>query len=274
MLGLLAKIVPTGDVNLQTYTPVTSVTPSSSSSGGYTVNTPRGQIHASKVVYGTNGYTGFLLPEYSQNIVPCKGICTSIICPSPSTAPSLSNSYIISEPDGVLSYLIPRPDGSIIVGGASRKFHPKLEQWYNNTDDSVLIDEVKDHWEGYMQRTFHGWENTDAHVDKIWTGVMGYSYDSLPHVGVVPNRTSSDEFVLAGFNGHGMPVIYLAAKGIAKMMREECVYEDTGLPLMMKTTRERIERAQRGGEGEGDILGDDAKVWKSVGRPLEENLPN
>jgi len=117
-------------------------------------------------------------------------------------APLLNNSYIHRTEDNKLSYLNPRADGSIIVRGAAAKFKPFTDQWYNNFDDSVLIEAAKDYDAGYMQRIFNGWEDTGASVQKIWSGVMGSSYDSNPHIDQVPTR--ENRFILAGFNGHGM----------------------------------------------------------------------
>ncbi|EAW20232.1 NAD(P)/FAD-dependent oxidoreductase [Aspergillus fischeri NRRL 181] len=251
IMHLLAKLLASGNVNLQTHTPATAVTPSAD--GKFTIDTPRGTLHANKVIHTSNAYVSSLLPQYKHNIIPCKGICCRITVPEGQTAPLLTNSYIDRTKDNVLSYLIPRADGSIIVGGASALFKPRREQWYNNTDDSVLIDAAKDFYDGYMQRTFRGWEESGARVDQIWTGVMGYSYDSNPHVGAVPE--CEGQFILAGLNGHGMPVVWLAAEGLARMVGEGVGFEETGMPRLFKTTKERIERAQRGKEEEGDILG-------------------
>lgn len=251
ILGLLEVMLPTGKINLQTNTPVTSVT--SDSNGGFNVGTTRGNTHASKIIYANNAYISALLPEYDQNIVPCKGICCRITVPEGKTAPLLNNTYINRTEDNTLSYLIPRADGSIIVGGASSKFRPHRDQWYNNVDDSVLIDSAKDYYENYMQETYSGWEDSGAKVDNIWTGVMGYSYDSNPHVGEVPGKPN--QFVVAGFNGHGMPVIWLSGKAVAKMVSEDVPFEQTGVPRLFKTTQERIERAKNGSEEQGDILG-------------------
>lgn len=249
ILHLTESILQTGLVNLQTHTPVTSVT--RAPSGGFIVTTPRGTTFARKVVYANNAYVSGLLPQYSQAIVPCKGLCTHISVPEGTTPPLLNNSYIVREEDEVISYLIPRADGSIVVGGANLKYRPFLEQWYNNVDDSVLINEVKNYFDGYMQRNFRGWENSGTRVDKVWTGVMGYSWDTHPHVGALPGE--DDQYILAGFNGHGMPVVFLSALGIAKMVREGVKFEDTGVPRLFQTTQERLEKAKKGPVG-GDIL--------------------
>lgn len=67
---------------------------------------------------------------------------------------------------------------------------------------------------------------------------MGYTTDSLPHVGRVPNKPG--QLIVAGFNGHGMPQVFLSAKGIADMIVRGVEFEDTGLPRLFKTTRERL----------------------------------
>ena len=69
---------------------------------------------------------------------------------------------------------------------------------------------------------------------------MGYSSDFMPHIGEVPDKPG--QFILAGFNGHGMPQILLSAKGVAEMVRDGNSFEQTGLPRVFKTTRERINR--------------------------------
>jgi glycine/D-amino acid oxidase-like deaminating enzyme len=170
-MHLLASTLKTGLVNLQTQTPVLAVT--KIRAGGFLVETSRGLLHAKTIVHANNGYVAGLLPEYSASIIPCKGICCCITVPEGTTAPLITNSYIIFTPEGKgLDYFIPRSDGSIIVGGASHVFRPAKEQWYNNTDDSILIESAKNYYDGYMQRTFRGWENTNARVDKIWSGGM------------------------------------------------------------------------------------------------------
>lgn len=253
---LLKSLVSSGDLNLQTNTPATEIV--SHQDGGFTVRTPRGEVHANKVVHANNAYVSGLLPEYSDNIIPCKGICCRITVPEGKSTPVLTNSYIERNTDGTLSYLIPRSDGSIVVGGAAKVFQDSRDQWYRNVDDSLLIEAAKDYYDGYMQRTFRGWEDSGAKVDQIWTGVMGYSYDSNAHIGAVPDRPG--RFVIAGFNGHGMPLIWLGAKGLAKIINEGTTFEQSGIPRLLKTTRERLDRAQNGREEYGDIVGDGSLV--------------
>ncbi|KAL4788096.1 phosphoenolpyruvate phosphomutase-domain-containing protein [Aspergillus varians] len=249
ILGLLSKLTGSRLINVQTSTPVTSVTTQGEMQF---IHTLRGSITASKVVYATNAYTSGLLPQYSANIIPCRGICCHITVPDGKDAPFLPYSYIIRSAEGNgQSYLITRPDGSIIVGGAQHTFFDDKKQWYNVIDDSALIEPAKNYYDNYMQRTFRGWDDSGAYVKEIWTGIMGYEYDTAPHIGEVPDHPG--KYICAGYDGHGMPVILLATKGLADMILNGRSYEDTKLPRIFKTTAERLERAASGPEG-GDIF--------------------
>ncbi|KAL4966761.1 phosphoenolpyruvate phosphomutase-domain-containing protein [Aspergillus stella-maris] len=249
ILGLLSKTKDSPLVNVQTSTPVTSVT---TEDGIHSVHTSRGIITAPKVIYATNAYTSGLLPQYAPNIIPCRGICCHITVPSDKEHPFLPYTYLIRNASGTgQSYLITRPDGSVIVGGAQYSFEDQREQWYSVTDDSTLIEPAKNYYDDFMQRTFRGWDNSGAHVKEIWTGIMGYAYDTAPHVGEVPGYPG--RFISAGYDGHGMPVIFLATKGLADMVLNGKSYEETGIPRVFKSTKERLQRAAEGPEG-GDIL--------------------
>ncbi|KAK4458038.1 FAD dependent oxidoreductase-domain-containing protein [Cladorrhinum samala] len=127
-----------GLFNLQTSTPVTSISPSSSTSGQWTVSTPRGEIKTSKILVATNGYASNLLPSFSDLIVPVRGQVSALLPPFPSV--ELSRSYVFasdpvpdSDPDSKTSspspspaprddYLVqrPQPGGEIIFGGGRR----------------------------------------------------------------------------------------------------------------------------------------------------------
>ncbi|EED13690.1 conserved hypothetical protein [Talaromyces stipitatus ATCC 10500] len=261
IMGLLRSILKHGGdrVNIQTTTPVTSVT--SDGSIWHTIATPRGTVKAKKVVYTTNAYTFGLLPEYEPAIIPAKGMVAHIVSPTDGKGkrpPFLSQTYILrpDSSDGA-DYMIVRPDGSIIIGGA-HQIHTFPEkgpegnsEWYGNIDDASLIESTKDYFEGYMQRYFVGWEDTGAVVEGLWTGIMGYSADSAPHIGAIPSRPT--QFIAAGFNGHGMPVIFLSTKGLAQMILHDKSFDDTDLPRIYKSSAERLDAIKRGREG-GDIL--------------------
>lgn len=71
---------------------------------------------------------------------------------------------------------------------------------------------------------------------------MGFTNDFLPHVGQVPQKPG--QFVIAGFNGHGMPQVFLSAKGLAQMVAKGTSFEHTGIPRLYKTSQQRLDEAQ------------------------------
>lgn len=169
--ALLQKAVDAG-VNLQTHTPVTGVSGSLDAEGYYTLTTKdRGTLRAKKIIYATNGYTSSILPEFENKIVPVKGICSHIV-PRTTPAPHLPNSYIIRWSPTEYEYLIPRLDGSIVVGGARERYYKDLDSWYNTVEDDKLITTGNAHryFDDYMQKNFKGWEDSGAYTHKVWTG--------------------------------------------------------------------------------------------------------
>ena len=262
LITQLIAIAVSRGLNLQTHTVVSEIGQTRTAEGFWPVTTSRGTIHARKIILATNAFTASVAPEYSKAIIPAKGLCTQIVASPGAPYRHLPETYAIRHGPGAYIYQISRNDGSIIVGGASWTFKNDLEQWYNNTDDGTLIDKVETYFDGYMQRTFFGWEDSGAEVKHIWTGgtfifrisisgsfwfgnanhlvvVMGYSADSLPHVGEVPNKPG--QFLAAGFNGHGMPVVFLSGRAVAKMALDSVSFGETGLPKLFETSRARLD---------------------------------
>ncbi|KFY51597.1 hypothetical protein V497_09001 [Pseudogymnoascus sp. VKM F-4516 (FW-969)] len=239
VLHLLGRCVDRG-ANLYTHTPVQSVSSESDDSGRWTVTTPRGSIKTHHVVYASNAYTPAILPMYSGKIVPVRGVCCRIV-PTRSVK-KLTETYTLRWAEGEFDYLIPREDGSIIVGGAWTRYYQDKKNWYNVVNDDEIIEPAREYFDQYMQRNFHGWEQSGAYVDQIWTGIMGYSADSLPHIGQVPGRPG--QFIIAGFTGHGMPQAYLSGKGVAAMVSEGIPFAESGIPRLFETTLARVEHAR------------------------------
>lgn len=169
VMHLLQGAVNKG-ANLQTHTPVTGLSDKPDPDGRWLVRTARGTVKAKKVLLATNAYTSSLAPEFKDHIVPVRGICSHIKVPEGRVAPLLTQTYSLKYGPGLYDYLIPRVDGSIIVGGAKPHFWHDPSHWYNVHDDSKLIEPAEKHFDGLMQRNFLGWENSEAYPDKIWTG--------------------------------------------------------------------------------------------------------
>jgi glycine/D-amino acid oxidase-like deaminating enzyme len=168
---LLARLVETS-VNVQTHTRVTNVL---TSDDDYSVvATSRGSIRARKVVFASNAYTSGIAPIFERKIVLAKVTCSHISVPkdTPSPPPHLSHTYGLNfNGPAFRYYLIPRPDGGVICGGAKSTYiNEDKKLWFNNFDDSTLIEQARPHFETVMQDNFLGWENSGAAVDYLWTG--------------------------------------------------------------------------------------------------------
>ena len=70
--------------------------------------------------------------------------------------------------------------------------------------------------------------------------VIGSTVDGYPLVGRVPGK--HNHFVLARYNGAGMPLIFLTAKGIAKMIREDVPFEEASIRRIFKITEEQLKK--------------------------------
>lgn len=236
--GLVERLIQRypDNLNIQTNTPVTSLSSSSSNNGLNIISTPRGTLSAAKLILATNAYTAGLLPFFKSAIVPVKGMA-SHHTPSSPIHPHLTNTYNIHfAPDGQrptgVDYLNPRPDGSIVVGGGKWQYAADTPSWYANFDDSRCFSpRVQRHWEAYMQTTFRGWEASQAETDCTWVGIMGATPDGLPWVGRVPG--SQTQWLLAGFNGGGMAVIATAARAVAMMVLQGKGFDDVAGEIKM-----------------------------------------
>lgn len=234
--GILKKLLDKG-LNLQTNTPVlkTEKLPN----GKFLVKTSRGDVICSKLVLCTNAYTKAIAPEFDGKITPIKGLCSHIVSADPKKrTPHLTNTYGIRYAGSETDYLINRPDGSVIVGGAKKYIFPFPEKFFNVVDDSFIIENTDKYFNNYMENFYYTWKDFKTKVSSVWSGILGYSDDTLPYVG--ESVTEKDKYILAGFHGHGMPRVLLCAKAIAECIREGKNIQDTAIPDSFKLTAERM----------------------------------
>ncbi|KAJ4240551.1 hypothetical protein NW757_012319 [Fusarium falciforme] len=164
---LLEKLIDQG-LNVQAHTPVTSI--SKDGDGSWSVSTPRGMIQAKKIIHATNAYASHILPEYTHAITPVRGVCSHLESDKKENTPYLVNTYGIRFDEVNNDYLIPRADGSIIVGGARQAFWHDKRLYYDTTRDDELVHEANSYFDDYMQRYFRGWEDSGMKTSKVWTG--------------------------------------------------------------------------------------------------------
>jgi len=204
--GLTKVLVESSMIlNIQTQTKVTSVNVISKSDG-YTVKTERGDISTTYVVYATNGYTSSILPEtFNCRVLPKKAQVIS-------TKPTIDlPKYNIVWNDGNEYYINREKDQKVIFGG----FEDTLPRDRQNFDESLDAD-ISDRIRCFLQDIpiFRNLE-----IDQEWVGIQGFTSDEQPFIG--PLRTN--EFIAAGYSGHGMPRAFGAAKMIADAICKKSV---------------------------------------------------
>lgn len=64
----------------------------------------------------------------------------------------------------------------------------------------------------------------------------------MPHVGPVPGKPG--QFIAAGFNGHGMSFILLAAKGLVAVMKHGIPFAESGMPRLFETSETRLKSSR------------------------------
>lgn len=178
-MGLLQIVVEKG-ANLQTNTPVLSSSEKRDGEWYWGFETGRGVIRARKVVFAMNGYTGGVLPEYRDVILPRRACCSYISTPASRSSQTSGakpkgvaigkeSSFYIGPPASGFDYLIQRPDGSIVVGGGSSLYRSIEGATVGVWDDSTLISQLGNYFEGYLRRWFKQGAEGEK-LEMVWSG--------------------------------------------------------------------------------------------------------
>ncbi|KAL0061558.1 hypothetical protein AAF712_011584 [Marasmius tenuissimus] len=249
-LSILQMCVDRG-LQLFTHTPVTSIS-AASSGGGWTVTTPRGLITTPIVIHATNAFAATLIPSL-------KDLAHTLIPPTPfpSSVPYLTHTYSLRFSLHHFYSLIQRKSDGHFVLGTSRGIPGMSEitrsQIHGGKDDRVWNKEIQDDaldkfWITFRDRLRGKGEEEEEEPLGVgeghqygWTGVIGITRDSVPFVGRVPGKEG--QWVIAGFNGHGMARIFGCAPGLVKMILGG-KWEDTGMPECFGITEERLAKLQ------------------------------
>jgi glycine/D-amino acid oxidase-like deaminating enzyme len=135
------------------------------------IDTARGSIKARNVLIATNGYTGAFSPWHRRRVIPIRSqiIATEPLAPEVMRA-MLPTARLISDTRRVVVYYRGSPDGTrILFGGRATLsdsppavFAPLLLRWARAIFPQLA----------------------QARVTHAWSGSVGYTFDTLPHLGV------------------------------------------------------------------------------------------
>lgn len=218
---ILEALIKQSKINLQTSTPVLCLSPSNGSSGKWNVQTARGTITTSHVLFTTNAYTGRLLPRFRDLVVPVRGQMSALTPTEVLLKEPLIHTYSFKgiESQGVYEgYLTQRPissapgdKGQLMFGGARSLARHK--GMYVDNDDSIdepVAKYLRSKLETFLDiesdnpvvssfgSTLAQEKRNELAAEKEWTGVMGFSRDGFPWVGAVPEMTGL--WISVGFN--------------------------------------------------------------------------
>ncbi|TGJ80271.1 hypothetical protein E0Z10_g8491 [Xylaria hypoxylon] len=100
---------------------------------------------------------------------------------TPVSKPSIT----ILEAQEACSGATRRNDGTFLT---ARRHVDKPELWRRNFDDASLIEPAVPFFEQWASKNLVDWEKAEMKIENVWTGIMGYTSDNLPHVGAVPGK--------------------------------------------------------------------------------------
>ncbi len=158
---------------------------------------------ARQVLLCTNAYSPRLHPYFINKVVPTRAQC---LVTEPLVAPVLNT---CGYSDYGYMYYRMTFDNRLLIGGG-RKQNIALE---NDTTEDRVTDPVQQVLDNYLKRHF---PDVTVPVSRRWAGIMGFTPDSLPLVGVLPDMP--DVGFAVGFTGHGLSLGAGAAERAVNMM--------------------------------------------------------
>ena len=156
--------------------------------GGFRVHTAQRVIRARQVLLATNGYTGALSPWHRRRVIPIGSyiIATELLDPA-LVARLLPHGRNLVDTRRVVMYVRPSPDGRrVVFGGRAAAAE---------TDPTECVPRLK----AMLVELFP--ELGQVAISRAWMGFVGYTFDSLPHLG-----EHDGLFYCMGYCGQGVPL--------------------------------------------------------------------
>jgi glycine/D-amino acid oxidase-like deaminating enzyme len=159
---------------------------------GMILSTARGAVRADHVVVATNGYTGALLPDLRRRVVPVSSYLIATEPIPPDLAERLSpRGRMFVDGNRLLSYFRLSPDRRrVLFGGRLHLRHV----------------DARTAARGLWRRMVQVWPELSGYrVSHAWSGYLGFTFDRLPHMGVIDRGGALEGIRFAlGCNGSGV----------------------------------------------------------------------
>ena len=150
--------------------------------------TPRGNMHAGDVLVATGAYTGLVTPDLRRRVIP---VGSYVIATEPlgeATARRLiPRGRMVFDSNNFLHYYRLTPDWRMLFGGRAA-FMPETERTVRESAELLRAGMV-----GVFPQL------SDAAIEYAWGGSIDFTFDMLPHAGVIDGL----HYAL-GYAGHGV----------------------------------------------------------------------
>jgi len=165
---------------------------------GWRISTSRGDSEAGDVVIATNGYTGDATPQLKKRLIPLASHIIATEELSPDVARSLiPKGRTLADTKRVLCYYRMSPDGKRVIFGGRARFTPVTPA----ISAPIL--------HRFMTDRFPQLKGT--RVTHAWTGNVAFTWDALPHTGVMDGM----HYAL-GCNGSGVAMMTYLGRQTAR----------------------------------------------------------
>ncbi len=158
---------------------------------GFALDTARGPVRAAEVIVATNGYTGRLTPTLQRRVIPVSSyIIATEELPLELTRSLSPNGRMFVDGRRLLSYFRLSPDRRRVLFGGRVSL--------------ADVDE-RQSARGLHRRLLEVWpELAGRRVSHSWKGVLAFTFDRLPHMGVLAGGLSEGAHFAMGCNGSGV----------------------------------------------------------------------
>ncbi len=158
---------------------------------GFVLTTARGRVQAAEVVVASNGYTGPLTPALQRRVIPVSSYIIATEELPPDVTRRLSpNRRTFVDGQRLLSYFRLSPDGRRVLFGGR-----------------VSLADVDERHsaEGLYRRLIRVWpELAGQRLSHSWKGTLAFTFDRLPHMGVLTDGHAQGAHFAMGCNGSGV----------------------------------------------------------------------
>ncbi|MHB1217096.1 MAG: NAD(P)/FAD-dependent oxidoreductase [Alphaproteobacteria bacterium] len=191
--------------------------------GGFILTHARGKTKVRDVVVATNGYADALAPHFQRRVLPVQAtmMATEPVAPE-LLKRAIPNGRMVIDSRRAWRYLRASPDGTRLLFGSLSGYR----------DDDMRRMARRLHAE--MTDTFDGF--ADVKISHCWSGMLGLSFDRIPHLGVHDGM----HYALA-MNGTGVPMgTHLGRKIALRLLGSpegRTAYDELPFPTRPTNTR-------------------------------------